>query len=60
MRNSCKVYMMIAGLFVALSLTACAPEVGSAEWCAKLKKNPQGDWTVDEETGYAKQCLLKK
>ena len=50
---------MMAGFFALLSLTACAPEVGSDEWCAELKKTPQGDWTVDEVTNYAKFCLLK-
>ena len=53
-------FKIIEGLFVALLLTACAPEVGSDDWCADLKKNPQGDWTVDEVTGYAKHCLLKQ
>ena len=60
MKNIFRAFAMIAGLFVTLSMVACAPEVGSAEWCAELKKNPQGDWTVDEVTGYAKHCLLKK
>ena len=57
MRKILKTSTVIAGLFVTLSMMACAPEVGSAEWCAELKKDPQGDWTVDEVTGYAKHCL---
>jgi len=60
MKNVLKNSAMVAGIFVILSLTACAPEIGSKEWCAELDKNPQGDWTVDEVTGYAKHCLLKK
>lgn len=51
--------VIVIGLFSMLFLSACAPEVGSEEWCAELKKNPQGDWTVDEVTNYAKHCLLK-
>ena len=54
------IFKIVAGLFISLLLTACAPEVGSEEWCEELNKNPQGDWTVDEVTGYAKHCLLKK
>lgn len=49
----------IIGLFSVLSLTACSPEVGSDDWCADLKKNPKGEWTVDEVSNYAKFCLLK-
>jgi len=59
MKNISRILIMAFGLVVTLSMTACAPEVGSDEWCAELKKNPQGDWTVDEVTGYAKHCLLK-
>ena len=50
---------MLVGSFSVFMLAACAPEVGSDEWCAALKKNPKGDWTVDETTNYAKHCLLK-
>jgi len=46
-------------LFSIFVLAACAPEVGSDDWCAELKKSPNGDWTVDEVTNYAKFCLLK-
>jgi len=59
MKNILKTYAVVVGIFVTLLFTACAPEVGSTEWCENLKKNPQGDWTVDEVAGYAKHCLLK-
>ncbi len=52
-------FTIIVGFFAAVSLTACAPEVGSDDWCAELNKDPKGDWTVDEVTNYAKFCLLK-
>lgn len=51
--------VVVIGLFSAWMLVACAAEVGSDEWCADLKKNPHGDWSVDEVTNYAKYCLLK-
>ena len=50
---------IIISFFSVVILTACSPEVGSDDWCAELKKNPKGDWTVDEVTNYAKFCLLK-
>lgn len=50
-------------LAIALScialVTACAPEVGSKEWCDQLKEKPKGDWTANEATDYAKHCLFK-
>jgi hypothetical protein len=42
-----------------LSLTACAPEVGSDKWCENLKTKPKGDWTGNEAVDFAKHCLLK-
>lgn len=51
--------MIVVSFFSLFILAACAPEVGSDDWCAELKKNPQGDWTVDDVTNYAKHCLLK-
>jgi len=53
-----KVNLLVIGFGLLVTLTACAPEVGSEEWCAELKKNPKGDWTIDETTNYAKHCLL--
>jgi len=50
-------------LAIALSclvlVTACAPEVGSKEWCEQLKAKPKGDWTANEAKDYAKHCLFK-
>lgn len=51
--------VIVMGVFSILMLAACAPEIGSDDWCAELNKNPQGDWTVDDVTNYAKHCLLK-
>lgn len=39
-------------------LTACAPEVGSKEWCADLKETPKGDWTANQASDYAKHCIF--
>lgn len=41
------------------SLTACSPEVGSDKWCAQMKEQDKGDWTVNQAADFAKYCLLK-
>jgi hypothetical protein len=41
-----------------LSLTACAPEVGSERWCGQMDETPKGDWTANEAADYARHCLL--
>jgi len=46
----------IAGL--ALVLTACEPEVGSADWCADMKDKPKGEWTLNETADFTKHCLI--
>lgn len=42
-----------------LSLSACAPEIGSDQWCANLKAKPKGDWSTNEAVDFAKHCILK-
>lgn len=43
---------------ITLSLVGCT-KVGSEAWCAKLKATPEGEWTVNEITDYAKHCVFK-
>jgi len=43
----------------AASLAACAPEVGSEKWCAKMKEKPKADWTASEAGDYAKHCVFE-
>ncbi|MEW6990075.1 DUF3012 domain-containing protein [Colwelliaceae bacterium 6441] len=42
-----------------LLISACAPEVGSKDWCAQLKEKPKGDWSANEAKDYTKHCLFK-
>lgn len=42
----------------ALGVAACSPEVGSPDWCEQMKEKPKGDWTANEATEFAKNCLL--
>ena len=40
-------------------LAACAPEVGSDAWCENMDEKSKGDWTANEATDYAKNCVFK-
>lgn len=42
----------------ALAVGACSPTVGSPEWCTQMKEKPKGDWTTNEATEFAKNCLM--
>lgn len=42
-----------------LTLTACAPEVGSERWCAELKEKPKMDWSTNEAKDYASNCAFE-
>ncbi|MBL4614315.1 MAG: DUF3012 domain-containing protein [Magnetovibrio sp.] len=47
--------------FVALfglGVAACSPDVGSPEWCTQMKEKPKGDWTTNEATDFAKNCIM--
>lgn len=56
--NVKKITLAICGLFVAASLSACSPEVGSKEWCEDLKEKPKGEWSANEATEFAKSCVF--
>jgi hypothetical protein len=43
----------------ALTITACAPEVGSEQWCKDMKGKPKGDWTANQAVDFAKHCVIK-
>jgi len=53
-----KILLLMFGMTLALSLSACAPEVGSKDWCAQLKEKPKGDWSSNEVADFAKHCIL--
>ncbi len=42
-----------------LMLSACAPEVGSPEWCKSIEEKPKGDLSMNEAKDYAKHCVFK-
>jgi hypothetical protein len=41
-----------------LALAACAPKVGSPEWCQKMKEKPKADWTANEAGDFLKHCVV--
>ena len=53
-----QISMLALCLLAVGGLSACSPEVGSKEWCAKLKEKPKGDWTANEAADFAKHCVL--
>jgi hypothetical protein len=49
---------LISVFVVALSLSGCAPEIGSEEWCADMKEKPKADWTATEAKDFTKHCIF--
>ena len=45
-------------LLTLITLSACAPEVGSEKWCTQMKEKPKGDWTVNEAADFTKHCIF--
>lgn len=51
-------YSAVIGAMAVL-LAACSPEVGSDEWCNDMKEKATGDWTANETSDFARNCVLK-
>jgi Protein of unknown function (DUF3012) len=51
--------IIAAILLLTISMVACAPEVGSDEWCEDMAETPKGDWSTNEATEFAKSCIFK-
>ncbi|MBQ0796682.1 MULTISPECIES: DUF3012 domain-containing protein [Zhongshania] len=54
-----KTIKLLVLLSLAYLVSACAPEVGSDAWCAGMDKKAKGDWSGNEATDYAKNCVFK-
>ena len=59
MNTPARFVMLVLSALLALSLGACAPEVGSEKWCANLKAKPKGDWSTNDAKDFAKHCIFK-
>ena len=53
-RTNC---LMIFALLILVS--GCAPEVGSDAWCEAMLEKDKGDWTANEATEFAGNCIFK-
>ncbi|MDH3642847.1 MAG: DUF3012 domain-containing protein [Gammaproteobacteria bacterium] len=49
--------LMIFALLILGS--GCAPEVGSDAWCEAMLEKDKGDWTANEATEFASNCIFK-
>lgn len=54
-----KILSIVLFAVALATISACAPEVGSEQWCNNLKEKPKGDWSVNEASDFTKHCLLK-
>ena len=54
-----KITTTVTVLLLALLQSACAPEIGSDEWCEDMVDKPKGDWTANEAAEFAKSCIFK-
>lgn len=59
MSNPARLAILALATALSLSLTGCAPEVGSEKWCANLEEKPKGDWSLNEATDYAANCVIR-
>ena len=48
-----------AAAAAVLTLSACAPEVGSERWCEAMSDKPRGDWSTNEALDYARHCIIE-
>lgn len=55
-----KITTVLCCLALTLLLGACAPEVGSVEWCEDMDEKDKGDWSTNEATEYASNCVFRK
>ena len=59
MRILVKSISAIFTLSFLISLAACSPEIGSEAWCSDMKGKPKADWTANEASDYASNCVFK-
>lgn len=50
---------ILTAFILIFALSACAPEVGSKEWCEDMADKPKGDWSANDAADYTKYCILK-
>jgi len=53
-------FALMTGTLVAVLIGACAPEVGSDEWCEDMVEKPKGDWSANDARAFAEHCIFKE
>ena len=59
MRITVKLVQSLFIVAVVSVLSACAPDVGSPDWCKAIETKPKGEMTMNEAKDYAKHCVFK-
>ena len=49
--------VIVSTLLVLLG--GCGPAVGSDAWCKAMTEKDKGDWTANEATEFAGNCIFK-
>lgn len=45
-------------LVAVIAFSSGCAEVGSERWCKNMEEKPKGDWSSNEATDYAKNCVF--
>lgn len=40
-------------------LAGCEPKVGSDAWCEKMVDTPRSDWSMNDASAFAQNCVFK-
>ncbi|MGH8498988.1 MAG: DUF3012 domain-containing protein [Methylococcales bacterium] len=43
--------------FSMLAAPGCTPEIGNKAWCELMDKKPKVDWSLNDASEYAKNCI---
>lgn len=50
----------LGSCLLVAALSACSPSVGSEAWCDAMEDKPKGDWSTNDATDYAHNCVFRK
>lgn len=59
MRTIIRMVKLLLVIALIPLVSACAPKVGSQEWCKSIEEKPKGELTLNEAKDYAKHCVFK-
>jgi hypothetical protein len=50
----------VTAVLLGALVSACSPAVGTEAWCDAMEDKPKGDWSTNEATDYAQNCVFRK